>query len=764
MKVVRWVRVVGAVLAMMLVAGGVLAAQAVADPAGTLVVNPTPTDPPVVDILGASSAGVLYRVRNPQDWYSKTWAKPAGAAAFRVDDGYQALVGSTLFGRSNDLTRIWYRTLSSSTTRTCPTPSVWVQYVPGGWVLKDAQDLYTLVTAEGCVERNLATYANSWLLAADADGFVILRPWSGGGDRELLYVPFADPVHPKLVHSGSPTYGAVSVSHGVVAWAEGSTVFRWSTTGGPAAQLDVGHEVSSTAVIPGATAFTGCPPYAAFGIGCMTGTVPVGSSQVSTLADTPDLFGDGTSFYIARFGATGAIDRGTSVADPAALVRIATVPKLPPVTWQVDLGASRAGYVDTDGEQQVPGQPATAEDMLHWRYAAKTGSATVTLGAAHSGGTEIRDLRMGGRRQLLIRRGSGILEDSDSLWLRTEGGGADKLVFRSQPGVAVLRTGPLQLSGHRALWMRSEYSGDGCGGSCPYYDKQSAMLYDVRTGTSVRLGDATTTRWALWGPYVVWAVKDGSIYRRDLTTGKVFTVKSRGYGVIGLDVWGSYVGWSECVERCFLGNVAYRNHVTGSAPVRVATPVVALEVHMTGGHLVYGIGAGPARGPMTMRELRLGSTATATIAQYRGPALLNGPDLQHFDAYDETLAWIGLDGSARIAPNSAYTDRPKYLGNALGAAGFTPATQVWAPEFPVSKALPRCQVTIRSRLTGSVLKRLNCATSTGSARVVWNGRLDSGRLVPKGTYGWTLTGSDADGPLVWWNGATHPISGLVTVR
>jgi len=66
---------------------------AVADPAGTLVMNPTPTDPPAVHLLGASSAGVLYRA-NAQAWgICTTWAKPAGAAPFAVDAGYQAMVG-----------------------------------------------------------------------------------------------------------------------------------------------------------------------------------------------------------------------------------------------------------------------------------------------------------------------------------------------------------------------------------------------------------------------------------------------------------------------------------------------------------------------------------------------------------------------------------------------------------------------------------------------------------------------------------------------
>ncbi|HEY3004340.1 MAG TPA: FlgD immunoglobulin-like domain containing protein, partial [Kribbellaceae bacterium] len=71
-------------------------------------------------------------------------------------------------------------------------------------------------------------------------------------------------------------------------------------------------------------------------------------------------------------------------------------------------------------------------------------------------------------------------------------------------------------------------------------------------------------------------------------------------------------------------------------------------------------------------------------------------------------------------------------------------------------------VTIRSS-SGAVVRQLGCATVTGSARVSWDGKLSTGRPASKGTYSWTLTGSDSDGALRWWSGVTKPISGTVTV-
>jgi len=767
-------RLTTGLVALVTVAAGLAmpAGSAVADPAGTRLLNANPTDRPSIRILGASGAGLLYQVTNRDyGWNTERWVKPAGAAAFRLGtgfEGYDALSGSLLFDLTYDgQPHVTYRTISSTTTRTCAIgTSDELAYLPTGWLAHNrTTDAYTLVTAAsaGCATQPVTTIANSRLLTADASGFAVevTTNVGNGGVHELRYVPFADPAHPRLADSDDYVYNLVTLANGVLAWPEVVSDYapyrfalhRWSASGGATTPVPLDYAVVRVAVTGTVTAFVGCD-FPLPDIDCVAGTVPAGGSTVSTLPATTDVAASGATVYFARWAARPGIDSGASAA--AQLTRVVTPPLMLPGTWRVSLGASRSAYVDTDGDDSDPYHQAA---VLHWRYAAKSGGS-ITLGTAYNGGKNVTALDVDGRRQLVgVARAD--TQDGGDLWLRTEGAPAVR-IFQTAPRIASFQGGPVTLSGTRALWFRSEYTGDGCGGGCPQYGNRSAMLYDVRTGASTRVGEANTTKWALWGSYLAWATRDGSIYRKDLSSGKVLTVKYKGYGVVGLGVWGSYVGWSECVQSCYKGNVAYRNLATGTATVRVATPVVALAVHVTGGHVVYYIGTGPARGPYTVRELRIGSTATATIA----PVHYSDEPAQVFDAQDEVLSWVGRDGLARIAPNSAYTDPPKYLGNALGSASFTPNGDghgdTWTPEFPVSKALPTCQVVIRSR-TGTVLRRLNCPTSTGSARVVWNGRLASGALVPKGTYSWTLTGSDSDGTLRWWNGSTAPIHGTVTV-
>lgn len=735
-----------------------LASPAAADPGGTRVLNPTPTDKSYVRILGASAQGLLYKASS-LDYGLDTapWLKPAGGAPVQVSQDFSALAGSMVFGYDNALTRISYRTIADATVRSCPIGGAATSriFLPTGWITSSPSGVIQLTTAgaSGCSTRTLATIPNGRLAGADGTGFTveISTTVGNGGVHDLQYRSIADPAKAWAVHTGDQVYNYVSVANGVVAWPAGfddetGALHRWKVGVGAAPVVNTGAPIRGLAVTAaGAAAFQHTPPTDLTGY--IVGTVPAGSTTVSKLTGGHSLAGDGTTFYVARLGAQTSIDRGTSVT---SLERLITLPLLPPGTFAVSLGASRVAYLDTDGTDSAPGVLAST---LHSRTYSKSGT-TITLGTAQNQGEALQPLDADGGR-MLMRTGQ---ENTGRLFIRTEGA-ADRLIF-SANSQQIIGDGALRLSGTRALWTRAEYSGDPCDPGCPQYDTKSAMLYDLRTGTSVRLGDAKTTKSALWGSYLVWANKDGSMYRRDLSSGKVVQVKAAGYGVVAMDVWGAYVGWSECsVALCQTGVVAYRNVQTMGAVVKIATKPVATAVKVTGGHVVYAIPASYGGGARLVRELRLGSTANASIAE-----ILTWSGVRDaFDAHDEVLAWIATDGSARIAPNSSYVDRPSYLGNALGSSTFTPngdgANDRWTPSFPVSKALPTCAMTIRSGTT--VVRTLNCASATGRVDVAWDGKNATGRLMPKAKYTWTLTGRDADGALRWWTGSTAAIAGTV---
>jgi hypothetical protein len=337
-------------------------------------------------------------------------------------------------------------------------------------------------------------------------------------------------------------------------------------------------------------------------------------------------------------------------------------------------------------------------------------------------------------------------------------------MFDGQAKVAVvqrLNSLPFRLSGSRFLWVKGLYTGVNCDpGICwDTYDNLRLMLFDVRTGLNTDLGAFAGDRpAALWGSYLAYADASNRIYRKDLSSGAVVQVKAAGTPrVVGLDVNGSVVGWATCTGNdnygnCATSKIAYRI-MTGSAVVERAS-VHTGTIRLTSGYLFHDAQQ-TLDDPRVLRAWRLGTSTVTAI----------GPTDTPYDAFDESVAWSGLDRVAKLTPVAAFTARPRYLGNALGSATLTPngdgKSDQWTPEFAISKALPTCKITITS---GTTVKRtLSCATTVGAARVAWNGRDSAGRLVPKGRYTWTLTGSDADGSLLWWTGSATPIRGTVTV-
>jgi hypothetical protein len=663
-----------------------------------------------------------------------------------------------IFARNNNDSTITYRTISDPTLRSCPTDNQERVFLPTGWIRADRAGVIQLVTATstGCTIRTVATLPNARLLTADPTGFVVevTTHVGNGGVHVLEYHSFAAPATARILDTDDYVYNYTTLVGNAIAWVEGAgaegpqplVIHRriLGQTTGQDIQLGNPYFVS-LAITNSTTAYLSCVD-----ADCTAVTTPAAGGTPSQLPAVQALASDGSTFYFARLGTDTTIDRGPSAA--AALERVVTLPLYPPTADAIAVDASRVSYVDSDGLDPQPGEPGL---VLHTRTYTKSGT-TITLGPSVNKGPAVYQLGADGGR-LLVRTWDGA--GTDRMYVRTEGE-PDRLVFATTASETI-QDGTFTISGTRVLWTRAELTGDPCAPGCPQYGTKSAMLYDLRTGTSTRLGDATNTKWAFWGSYVVWSNRDGSIYQRDLSSNKTVTVKAAGYGVAAIGVFGSYVGWSECViAGCTKGMVAFRNLVTMAAATRVATTNVAVQMKLTGGHAVFGIPTTYGGPPSLIRELRLGTTATGTIGSYYGSI---GPNA--FDVHDELLAWIGPDGTARFAPNSPFVDRPRYLGNALGSSTITPngdgSHDSWTPDFPFSKALPTCTVTVRSGTT--VVRTLSCANTTGRALLTWDARNTAGALVPKGTYTWTITASTSDGSVLWWTGSATPLTSTLTV-
>ncbi|HEY3000788.1 MAG TPA: hypothetical protein VGJ44_00435, partial [Kribbellaceae bacterium] len=342
-----------AVAALVTASAAPTAPAANADSAGTKPLYAGLTERPMVRVLDASTAGVLYRTAHPDEGgASPTYVKPAGGTAFRVSTAFSHLSGSMLFTDIGGNGRITYRTIGDTTTHSCvAAQGTEIVFLPTGWLYGDPQFpnmVYKKVTAtaSGCTTKTVTTIGNAELLAADATGFAV-RTWSSSRPDSLKYVAFAAPSSIKTLASQVELFEAVSVSGNAVTWA-GSGVYphnslkRVSTSGGVVQAVPTNYVIRRTAATAGATAFYGCPDYRELTT-CVAGTVPAAGGAVSVLPATTGLAGDGSAFYFGRYGDQAAIDQGTSASGP--LTRVVNVAKLPPVTYALSLGASRAAYV-----------------------------------------------------------------------------------------------------------------------------------------------------------------------------------------------------------------------------------------------------------------------------------------------------------------------------------------------------------------------------------------------------------------------------------
>ncbi len=732
-----------------------------ANGAGVLDLDRIPTELPGIEVLGASPAGVLYKLTRNNgefDLQNSTWLKPTGGTAYQVGSGFDRLAGSWIFALGSG--RVVYQRIGSTVTGSCDSSPQPAAVAPFGWIGAGGERVE--IGATGCVVTTVYPQPDGTPSVADEFGYIVVKQLDDDGNRSFTYYSYADPTHPRLIadagHHRWPN--GLALRGKVVTWAVGdytvpsrpdtSYVMRSSTDGSVAPTLTtVQGIVLRTSILGAATGWDACYFQSAV---CASGSIGPGTAT-HVLNGTHSVFSDGAHFIFDTYGASPGVDAATAVDATTPRNRIVSVPLFPAVAYKVSLGPGGVAYIDN--------QPAA--DSVMRRLYTRSGSTVVLSAQTRIGRTNPDPGGAGWRLVSRDGRRTAYVDEVGDLWLVTDDGVRTK-VFTASPRVAVVGGESITLSGSRLLWLKAIYDGDRCDMRPPPYCDPvylpAMMLYDLRTGVSTQVKLPTGSPFVeLWGNYLAYSDLQHAIWRRDLHSGAVLQVKAPGTArVNSLAVHSDYVAWSTCVpgqsRPCDSSVISHRNMTTRAAAIQLPSANTQ-QVLLSGGHVVYDTYPDtnqPDSG--VLRVWRLATKATGVVGPIRGYS-------PSFDVHDETLAWTAPDHVARIGPNSPFVDYPKYLGNGSAPASFDPALRTWNPEFGISKALPTCTLTIKSGTT--VRRVLGCATTTGSARALWNGRDSAGRLLPKGTYTWTLAGRDADGTLRWWTGATHPISGTVRI-
>ncbi|MBE7188339.1 FlgD immunoglobulin-like domain containing protein [Jatrophihabitans endophyticus] len=315
----------------------------------------------------------------------------------------------------------------------------------------------------------------------------------------------------------------------------------------------------------------------------------------------------------------------------------------------------------------------------------------------------------------------------------------------------VARYFPVALSGTRAV-LRGFRGGD-------------YVLVDLVNGHRTDL----TTKYRVWGDpalfgnYLAYATKDGSIHRLDLVSKKSVTLAGRPKTAHGglspeLAMWGDYVAWDYLVS--------YQGDTQASffRDARTMTPKVRLPEHdVVVGASDEGVTLAPADfqarssstsvRPWTSNRVRVVHSGEANVGSSTAAYTRAGDDPTRTG-----------DGTVYAQPLTHGTDRPRSLGNPFTSPR-TSRGHVWHLTLPTSAALNHCSVSIRRH--GHSVRTLSCGRtlmSLGEVSVSWNGRTRSGHRAGKGTYRAVVSARNADGTLLAADGSHASTSRTVTVR
>jgi hypothetical protein len=302
-----------------------------------------------------------------------------------------------------------------------------------------------------------------------------------------------------------------------------------------------------------------------------------------------------------------------------------------------------------------------------------------------------------------------------------------------------------------ADWDRWQLSGD------RLYDGESTIT-DLITGKTSRVPKCATAGAALWGNYLAYLAVDGSVWRKNLSTGHAVEVVKpvasyrKNEGPQGeVELYGDHVAWSYRYTDKKLKNHVVNSYVDLSTPTHVQQPPPGYTVH-----------ALTSDGAVFWND-EAGQFKFAGYGAGSKPTDLAGPtDDVAIDS--SVMTWLN-DGVVESAPLPVVADQPRALGAPVAPASIASSTSAsWAAYFPYSAALTSCS--LRITRGSSLLRTLPCDPadmSSGGAYITWDGRKSDGKRVTAGAVSWTLTAANDDGPSLAPGGAAKPLTGTIRV-
>ncbi|MEA2461979.1 MAG: hypothetical protein QOH90_2156 [Actinomycetota bacterium] len=748
--------------AFVLVAGaggvGYAPVAAAADPGPTVLVTGPGVHTDRLEVFGASSSGVVYNRASSGangGWQGAQQILLPSAGeprqlALEKDDAV-AVAGPMAVAENYVTRKISYWNLLDGTAGTASLSDGAVDWeqrylgpAPDGWLVTDEDDdgathLYD-VEAVTHVRTDLGVPPDNnhyvgWAVS-DATGVVLSYDGPDGVTR-ATYLAYRRPgiFVPLDLADIQGSQMCTSITSSAVACVEFSaasgeqTLVRAPLDGGPATRVARSTRFRAVAVTDSATGWLDED-------GSFVTIAAAGGERTVSPTPVGSLTSAGPAFVVATGGPEAGEELRTVMSAGDAGQLLVASALSPVASRAVGVGPGRVAWHD-DSTQNMPVRSTPLDAGL-------PAGATRLVASNFIG----RGIGVSGRRTAIFTSDPND-EQGASLDIAT---GAVVTSIVHDPN-AEMNSAPPDLSGTRVLF-----------GSVFGW-----RLYDLATGT------VSTPAWLknagaadLWGNYVAYEGPGGSVWRRDLTSPNAATLiapaQPVGVRVCGLAVyaWGDYVAWSvyTCSDEAERHEHGYRN-------ARTLTPAVQLPAETTIDSLgsdgvvlksTFDVGDGYGDGyRYIVRNPATGADTPIPGATGRVNGVVTDSGV---------AAWRSPTGVPTIAPLASHaTDPPRFLGNAISNVSKPhPTSWSWSGEMVTSAAMTSCDVQLRAGAT--TVRTLACdpaMAAQGDAMVAWDGRNAAGTVLPPATYTWTLSASNADGPLRAANGSTGTVSGAIVV-